>query len=342
MTKQNPWIDVYPFGKAIDFVDITPTGEVLEMNPELSKFSEECWKPKKEKGYKSSWIPLVKKINTNAGGDPCKEGLAIRIDAGVMTYAQTNGCLQAIKQGKSFAPEAINNLSIGIIPITKDRYAMVSRRALDIDHAPGVWNFNGGYMTSLLIDSKNCDDPKFITDPSLFDIYKQINSRIHKQEFQGLKEIVGKDEEGDFKLEKFPDSLAFGFYHSLEMEIGWIADFKKTKKEMMEHIREYEIAGGKKEHSEVQFIPIEELETLVLNQPKLLNEDPVKYNSDDPRKLILLDDNIGELVGGSLSKILKRADLAGETGKELSKKLNESGLNVKIHKAGEYEFPTYF
>ena len=40
------------------------------------------------------------------------------------------------------------------------------------------------------------------------------------------------------------------------------------------------------------FIHLEDLGSLLLNQGGLLNEDPTKYKTDDPRKIILLDEKV--------------------------------------------------
>lgn len=326
-------IDVYPFGYENE-IRIVSTGKTLETNSELTAYIEETWKPKSEKGWKSSWIHIVTKINESRMINSPSDKLRFNIEAGAMTYAQTHGCLEAIKQGKPFAPKAINNLSIGIIPITKDGYVILSRRNPKLDHAGGVWNFNGGYMTSLLIDKANCDNLDFINDLRLFDINEQLKRRIHRQEFYGLNE-------DDLDIGIGPNSLAFGFYHSLEMELGWVVIFNKTKNEMQEHIRYYEFQG-QKEHTETTYLTIEDLEELLLNQGDLLNENPRTYNSKDPKKLILLDDNIGELIGGSYSQIKKEFYESYKMDRKFVEPLKRKGLEINLKTNYHYEFPTSF
>ncbi len=327
-------IDVYPFGIG-NRVDVIPTGQLLTTNPELTAYIEEAWKPKAEKGWKSSWIPVVTRINEPLGLGPYSHGVRLEIDAGAITYAQTYGCLEAIKHNKHFAPKSVNNLSIGVIPVTNDDHLLISRRNPSLDHAGGVWNFNGGYMTSLLIDKEHCDNPNFINDQRLFDINDQLKRRIHKQEFYGLTD-------NDIDITRSPNALAFGFYHSLEMELGWVVRFNKIKNEMQEHIRDYEISKGQKEHTEVVYLAIDDLDELLLNQGELLNENPRTYTTQDPRKIILLDDNIGELIGGSYFEIRRESYNSNEMKERFVEPLRKKGLEINLKTSYPYEFPIYF
>ena len=138
-----------------------------------------------------------------------------------------------------------------------------------------------------------------------------------------------------------PNSLAFGFYHSLEMELGWVVRFNKTKKEMQEHIREYEVQG-QKEHTEIAFLAIDDLDELLLNQGNLLNENPKTYNSKNPRKIILLDDNIGELIGGSYSQIFRQNYNSIKMEEKFIQPLKQKGLEINIRTSYPYEFPIKF
>ncbi len=296
MTTTNHRIEVYPFyGEKISVV---PTGDVLRLQGELAKYVEEKWAPNRVKGYKSSWIPLVHSIHK-------KEGEFI-IEAGVMTYAQTHGMLEAIKEGKNFTPQidtpGIPNLSIGILPKIVDPKTgktslLVSQRAKGLNHAPGVWNCRGGYMTSLLFDKADCDKPEYAHDKRLFDIHGQAMLRIEKQEFNDLGDNV--------ELAPYPVALAFGFYHSLEMELGWVGTFRMSQDEMLKRAKQYEVVKGQKEHSREMFVDANDLEKLLVNQGELLKKDPRTYETDDPTKIILLDDNIGELIGGGFEAITR-------------------------------------
>jgi len=309
MKKQ---IDIYPFnGKN---VKITANGVNFVPNNELRDYIEKEWAPLKEKGYKSGWIPIASSI--------LFEKDDIKVHAGVMNYKQTHGCLQAIKNHKKFAPKqknippAINNLSIGIAPITLDGYAILRRRAFNL-HAGGIWNFPGGYMTSLTFDKKNCDKPEYSKDPRLFDIKFQLNQRVHQRELYGLNSE-------DIELEENPSSLCWGFYHSFEMEFGFVARLKKTKKEVAGDLKEQALSSGK-EYSRLDFVPIESLKTLIKNQPSLLNENPLTYKTEDPRKLLLLDLHMGELIGGGLEKITREP-----LDSPITKELIQKNLNLKI------------
>ena len=316
-------IDIFPFKERK--VEIIPTGKVLQLNMELESFVKEQWAPKKEAGWKSSWIPLYSKIDFKDD--------EIKFEAGVMTFAQCFGIIKAIEQGKSFTPKAMNNLSVGAIPVTSDGYVMVSRRNVNLPNAGGVWNFNGGYVTSLLIDKANCDDPKFITDPRVFDLEDQIRRRVFQYEFEYLQEE-------DVEISGRPDSLANDFYQSFMPQIGYVARINKSKKELIEITNAHESNEDAKEHTHRDFIHLEDLGSLLLNQGGLLNEDPTKYKTDDPRKIILLDENIGQLIGGSYKKITGQ-----QLDPEFIERLRRDGLDIREFDTSpgtHYEFPTSY
>ena len=294
-----------------------PTGERFSARPEFSDFIDSQWEANR-KGWDNGFIPLVSRF---ALGEH-----TAAIEAGVMNYKQTSGWLDAIKAGSPKVPQFINNMSIGVIPVTSDGYVMATRRNPNM-HGGGVWNFNGGYMTSRLIDKPDCANPKYTTDARLFNPHDQLNLRIHGQEFFGLGEK-------DPSPADYPSALAIGFYHSLEPELGWPVVFKQDKKQMEEALRET------KEHTRADFIPIDELSTLVRNQAALLNEVPRKYDTGDPRQIILLDDNIGELIGGAYKEITGQ-----DFNPSILEDLRRGGLQINMQdtSAGRsYTFPTSF
>ncbi|MBI4149348.1 hypothetical protein HY491_02790 [Candidatus Woesearchaeota archaeon] len=316
-------IDVYPFGGRP--VTVTPTDTVLVVSPPLQEYITAQWKPLSQKGYKSGWLPLVTKLRFSRK--------KADIVAGAMTYAQTNGCVQAILNDEPCAPPRINNLSVSVIPLTSDGYVLLSRRNPALAHAGGVWNFPGGYMGSIQFDRANCDAPAYRTDPRLYDIRAQLDLRIAHQEFHGLQPeditfINGPD--------RLPDALAFGTYHSFEMELGVVARFRKTRVELTEHIRRYEVEQGKPEHTEFTFIDAGDLDRLLANQASLYAEDPRTYRSSNPTRQIVLDDNIGELAGGSLQQI------TGTGPRTETRERLEQRLGLRIHdttKRITYAFP---
>ena len=316
-------LNIYPFnGRS---VSVQPTFQPLVMSLELTAFAESDRFPFLK--Y-NSWIPLLSRIQFGETD--------VEVQAGVMNYLQTRGALEAIKSNQPFAEtlQGVNNLSIGVIPITSDGYIMMSRRNQNAQvHAGGVWNFNGGYMTSFLIDREQCSTPQMARNPLLYDIHEQVRRRIHRQEFFGLKPE-------DISLAPFPNALAYGFYHSLEPEFGWVARFAKTKQEMLGHIADHEAAVGVKEHTRVDFLAVEDLEILLKNQAELLNANPLTYTTDDPRQVILLDDNIGELIGGAFKEITQR-----ELDPSITPLLKSKGLQILLFQTypeGVCEFPTKF
>jgi len=163
----------------------------------------------------------------------------VLLNLGVMSYAQTNGCLEAIKRNMYFAPKQgfLNNLSVGILPITSDGYIPLMRRADDSSHCAGYWNPSSGYMTSMHMKDETHPVDYFchLKDKNLFDIDWQLNARIFKQEFKNLKkeeiEIIGA-----------PNFLGFGWL-TLEMCLSSVAKLKLDRKEAIEKIAEYQIEG---------------------------------------------------------------------------------------------------
>ena len=128
--------------------------------------------------------------------------------------------------------------------------------------------------------------------------------------------------------------------HSQEPEIAYVARLHKTAAQMGRHIRDFEVAKGTTEHSRADFVPIAELETLLVNQGDLLSANPRKYETDDPTKLLLLDDNIGELIGGGYEALTGR-----QLGKGVVTDLNKSGWEIKIADTSvgrKYYLPTSF
>ena len=288
MVRQGPIIDIYPFnGRS---VSVVPTGAKLTLRGELEVFIEENWRGKEK--WDNAWIPLVSRIDV----DDVKVPENVTIRAGAMSFKQTNGILQTIDRHLPFAPEGIPNLSLGIIPITSDGYTMISRRSPKQPHAPGVWNFNGGYMSSRFIDRPNCSDSRFARDSRVFSIQEQLSIRAKNQDYQGVN-----PEDIEFSQ---PITLAYGLLHSNEMEMGIVAKIAKTKNEMEKALKDFEDQNGK-EHSEVQYPRVEDLLPLIRYQANLVGTDSKTYSPRNPRELLLLDDNVGELIGGVYEAVTK-------------------------------------
>lgn len=246
---KKPRIDVYPFNGRT--VSVVPTGRKLRLTGDLETFVEENWKGKEK--WDNAWIPLISeiKVDDDRVFDPYRGGLGdVKISAGAISFKQTHGILQTINGNEKFAPSGIPNLSLGIIPVTTDGYTMISRRSSNQPHAPGVWNFNGGYMSSRFIDRPNCSDQKFATDRRVFSIIEQLSIRAENQDYQGVN-----SHEMEFSE---PSALAYGFLHSNEMELGIATRIAKTKSEMEKALRDFEDQNGK-EHSEVQYLRLEDL-----------------------------------------------------------------------------------
>ena len=294
-SKNKPNIKVWDFQNKN--LEISPTGKEILFNSEQKNFIEKSWKDKKKKGWADSWIATIRKINFS------KKKIKIISDA--IKFSQVNGWLQSIENNLRKFPEVVPSISIGIFPVTSDGFLIFARRNLKELHAPGVWNIPGGYMNSLLVAGKeNCSDSKYKKDKKVFSIKTQAELRAHKQEFYGLSKK-------EIKFSK-PFALALGTYQSHEYEIALVGKLKKTKSEMKKHIRQWEFVKGLREHIEVKFVGIKDLEKLLENQIEIYKKNPIKYKSK--KNIFILDDNIGELLGGGYEKI---------SGKKLDKNIVE-------------------
>ena len=294
-SKNKQYIKVWDFQNKK--LEISPTGKEISFNSAQKNFIEKNWKDKRKKGWADSWIATIKKINFS--------NKRIKISSNAIKFSQVNGWLQSIENNLRKFPEVVPSISIGIFPVTSDGFLIFARRNLKELHAPGVWNIPGGYMNSLLVAGKeNCSDTKYKKDKKVFDIKIQAELRVHKQEFYGLSKK-------EIKFSK-PFALALGTYHSHEYEIALIGRLKKTKSEMKKHIRRWEFVKGLREHIEVKFVEIKDLEKLLEKQIKLYKKDQIKCKSK--KEIFILDDNIGELLGGGYEKI---------SGKKLDKNIVE-------------------
>lgn len=312
-------IDIYTFeGKT---VEIKPTGKRLTLNKKLRAWVDKQWAGKG--GWDNAWIPSLESIES------CGTNVVIR--SGVVSFSQTYGILQALENGLEFAPTSggLNNLSIGVFPITSDGFLAIARRSGNV-RASGIWNVPGGYMSSRFIAKDEGREPSeldYAFDARVFSVPYQLDVRVKRQEFFGLTA-------DDFVLDSTPRTMAFGFKHSLEPELGVVARFKLTRKEFGQHA----VLGGKHEHSDITYVALEDIETLIKNQGDLIDADPRKYNTSDPRRIILLEDNIGELLGGVYEQITQRG-----LGDSTVEDLRRSGWRISINrmdgKSG-YKFQT--
>src|SRR3990167_3015415 len=69
-------------------VSVHPTGRELELKGTLGDFVVENWKGKEN--WDNAWIPLVSEMKTESG--------VVVIEAGAISYRQTNGILRAIDE----------------------------------------------------------------------------------------------------------------------------------------------------------------------------------------------------------------------------------------------------
>lgn len=319
-------IDIYPLKNRN--VKISPAGELCQFNSELEAYINELWAPKQKAGWKSAWIPLM----TNLSFDDAD----VKIKAKAITYAQTNGCLNSIIKKLPFAPPAgfVNNLSVGLIPMTNDGYIPISRRSLTASHCAGVWNIACGYMDTRFVEPTDIENIKHTKEGSLlFSPYHILEKRMEKHDFIGVeKELISREEH--------PNSLTIGQYHALEPGFSWAGRLSLSKKELQERLTSGNDTAGRKEHESVTFVHVDDVENLLMNQPSVLEYNPATYATNDPTKIILLDENIGGLVGGVFQKLTGRS-----ISEQVIDKMRQGGiaLNIKdTSKGAYYEFAERF
>ena len=164
--RKGAWIDVWSInGK----VKIQNTKSRINLNSELSDFVDENWKPKAEKGWKSSWVAFAKNINIGRW-DGNDNGILAVVESGAMQYHQIEGINKAIEQGRDFAPEQgyVNCLSVGFPTATSDGKVIFQRRASDV-HCPNILIHEPcGYMASMNFGPRaECDNPKYANQPKI-------------------------------------------------------------------------------------------------------------------------------------------------------------------------------
>lgn len=320
MGKENkPWIDVYPLSEKIG--GVVNIGKRVELNKELSDYCDKLWKPKAEKGWKSSWIAFAKNLKTFWDGDK----KCYSLESGAMPFYQVDGIVKSIEERKSFAPKRgySNCLSVGFLTATKDAKVIFQRRAQDV-HCPNILIHEPcGYMASMNFASRaECDLEKYVNDSRLFDINTQLDSKKEEiaNTFGVPSELVSYNPRQDF--------LACGWltkemYFSTNGKI----DAKSTELKVPEN-------------QEVFFVPFENLKDLIYNQGKLSKIDANGYRPSNAKDIPLIDESLIGLVYGYKNLTGDKLDIP-----ETIDRLNRDGLEIKVYdtSAGKsHEFPSKF
>ncbi len=315
MPRQNAWIDVYPFnGRDLKIINSRAR---VKLNPELSTYCENLWKPKAEKGWKSSWVTFAENVNFSKD--------EVEINAGAMPFYIVNGIDNAITEKKTFAPEQgyVNCLSVGFLTATKDGYVIFQRRPEDVNCPNVLIHEPCGYMASMYFAPRTeCDLEKYASDLRLFDMKTQLDFR--KEEIAKIfgvsSDLVSYEPKQDF--------LAAGWL-SIELYFSTTGKIDANKS-----------ALSLLENQEVFFVPFEHLKELIYNQGRLSGVNPVGYRPSDSREIPLIDESLIGLVYG-YEKLTGDKFYIDET----IDRLNHTGLDIRVYdtSAGTgYKFPTKF
>lgn len=315
LTHTKPQIEVYPFnGRNLEIVN---SGARVELNKEVSDYCNSLWKPKADKGWKSSWVAFAEGVNF--GEDK------IKINAGAIPFSVVNGLDNSLTEKKYFAPKQgyVNCLSVGFPTATKDGYVIFQRRPENVNCPNILIHEPCGYMASMYFaPSAECDLEKYSDDPRLFDIMTQLNFR---------KKEIAKTFGIDSKLvsyEPTQDFLATGWM-AIELYFSTTGKINANKDELKVP-----------ENQEVFFVPFEDLKDLILNQGKLSQVNPEGYRPSNPKEIPMIDESTIGLIYGYEKLTGERLDIP-----ETIDKLSQSGLEIKVYdtSAGKnYEFPKKF
>jgi len=310
-----PWIEVYPFnGRNLE---ITNTESRIELNKDISDYCDNLWKPKADKGWKSSWVAFAEDIDFNND--------KINVYAGAMPFSVVNGLDNALTVKKSFAPKQgyVNCLSVGFPTATKDGYVIFQRRPENVNCPNILIHEPCGYMASMYFAPRaECDLEKYAKDQRLFDIITQLDFR---------KEEIAKTFGVDSKLvsyEPIQDFLATGWM-AIELYFSTTGKINANKNQLKVP-----------ENQEVFFVPFEDLKPLILNQGRLSQVNPEGYRPSNPKEIPMIDESTIGLIYGYEKLTGEKLDIEETIGR-----LNQSGLEIKVHDTSNgknYQFPREF
>lgn len=87
-----PWIEVWPFdGRSVNIKNI---GAEVNLSPQLQAFVDTSWQPKKDAGWKSSWVAFMKELAFTLD--------QVEVKAGAMQFHQIDGMNKAIEARGAF------------------------------------------------------------------------------------------------------------------------------------------------------------------------------------------------------------------------------------------------
>src|SRR3989344_4703665 len=174
------WMETYDLkGKK---TRIDPTYQGSRLNPELAEYARNFWKTEKEaKGWRSSWVPTLDQLIFTED--------EVIIKAGFARYGDQVGVMYAIKEGKEFAPKiGVNGLATSVYALTSDKKVILPRRSAKVDE-PLVYNTFCGWLSTMNIVGKRCEDTHTINDSRLYNALWQTENELTEEASLDLKEF---------------------------------------------------------------------------------------------------------------------------------------------------------
>ncbi|MDP1695948.1 MAG: hypothetical protein Q8L29_03475 [archaeon] len=320
--RKGAWIEVWPLqGHNLGKIETSSDNELnrIKLNRELSEHVEKLWVPKSAKGWKSSWVPFIRRLSFDSNQ-------TVSIHGGAMAFKEIDGINQAIENEMPIvSPDLSYNpcLSVGFLTATKDGKVIFQRRAQNV-HCPNMLIHEPcGYMTSMAFAPRaECDKPEHATDSRLFDINAQLDDRKREiaETFGVPKELVSYHPEQDF------------------LGCGWktIETYFSTTGKIDADSRDLKLP----EKQEVFFVPFEHLKELIYNQGRLSRVNPEGYRPSNYREIPLIDESLIGLVYGYERMTGDKLDIP-----QTIDRLNRDGLEIKVHDTSpgkSYDFPNSF
>ena len=317
MSLQNPLIEVWPFnGRNLEIIN---SGARVSLSPEVKNYCDNLWKPKAEKGWKSSWIAFVENMNFSDKN--------IKMNAGAMPFYYINGLDDALTTNRNslaLKQGYVNCLSVGFPTATKDGYIIFQRRPEGVNAPNTLIHEPCGYMASMYFAPRaECDLEKYADDKRLFDIKTQLDFRKEEiaKTFGVSPDLVS--------YEPLQDFLATDNLGGCELYFSTTGKINGNKNELKVP-----------ENQEVFFVPFEDLKNLIYNQGRLSKVNQKGYRPSNAKDIPMIGESTIGLIYGYEKLTGEKLDIP-----DVVDRLHNSELEIKVHdtSAGKsYEFSTHF
>jgi len=241
---------------------VSPTKRPFRFNGKIEGYARSNWLEKRA-NWKDSIVPAGKSINYTRDGK-------VIIPADISNYSQHLGAIEAIYEGKSFAPErGVNGLGVTCYVLSGDNKIILKRRPRDNPHAPSFYDgIGGGWMSSANITGMNdcCTDMSLGLSDVLYESFWQAESEYEEESH--LKKVL-------FELNKKPSFICRGLRDGLNLGISYIGKATPKADEIIDAIIGNDRRNKIQEHENV-FVAVDvgNLSRLLESQVELQNLSP--------------------------------------------------------------------